>query len=352
MIMIDRPNFKTVDPVTSTEWANLVSSTPSTLFHTPKWMELIQKTYGLSFSASVLERDAAPVAGVCWSEIEDFLGCRRVTLPFSDFCDVLAATPEDARLLADQVMQPGLPWTLRTLARNLPEIETPPTQSTSFMSQAIDLSPDITAIQERLTSAARRGVRKAERSGMEICQATSKQQLRDWFLLHLKLRKGKYNLLAQPYSFFENIWDIFFENGQGFLLLAIHQGQVIAGILFLVYKDVCYYKFNASDEEHLSLRPNNLLMWKGILKAKAEGYRSLDLGRSSVRQQGLVAYKRSFGATEEDMLSLTFGPNGSETKGNQEGRQLLESLTGILVQDSVPESVAEEASALLYRYFV
>ena len=150
-----------VDPVTSPVWAQLVASTPSSLFHSPQWMRVIQETYGFAFSACVLDAGGHPVAGVPWCEINDLLGTRRVTLPFSDYCDVLAPSPQVAQILAQYVADQGTPWTLRTLARNVPNMEIPIAHSTLFKWQSFDLSPDIPVLWARLSSKARWGVRKA-----------------------------------------------------------------------------------------------------------------------------------------------------------------------------------------------
>ena len=346
------PVLRTVDPVTSPVWAQLVSTGPSTLFHSPQWMGAVQDTYGFRFFASVLEEEGVPAGGVVWSETSNLLGARCVTLPFSDFCDVLAPTPAEARILAESVETRGRPWTLRTLSRNVPEVNCPVAHTSSYKWQGIELSADTSALWENLASMAQRGVRKAERSGVEVRHATDKRELREWYLLHLNLRRSKYGLLAQPYAFFENIWDAFVERGQGFLLVAVYAGQTIAGTLYLHWKDTCYYKFNASDTEHLSLRPNNLLLWRGIVEAKERGFKLLDLGRSNAQQEGLVGFKRTFGATEEDLLSITYSADSGESKQTKEAQSLLQELTRLLVKESLPDSIVEEAGALLYPYFV
>ena len=347
---VPEPSLNIVDPVTSRAWAQLVSSRPSTLFHSPAWMRVIQATYGISFSACLWEQ-GCQVGGVPWTQTTDLLGARRITLPFSDFCDVLAPSPQVARVLAQYVADQGRPWNLRTLARNIPDMEIPVAQSTLFKWQSVDLSPDLPELWTRLSSMARRGVRKAERNGVEVRHASGKQQLRDWYQLHLKLRKTKYGLLAQPYTFFENIWDTFVESEQGFLLVAMYEGRVIAAILFLFWQDTCYYKFTSSDPYHLSLRPNNLLLWRGIQEAKERGFRLLDLGRSNARQTGLVAFKRAFGASEEDLLDVTYRPDAGGSDEETDVSRLLRDVTQLFVKDSVPDNITEEAGALLYRFF-
>ena len=242
-----RPVTKIVDPITSPVWERLVSSRPSTIFHSPQWMKILRDTYELPFSAVILKKNGRVAGGVPWSQTTDLLGTRRITLPFSDFCDILADNPETARILAEHTAIPGQPWVLRTLARNLPKVEIPMVSSTLFKWQFIDLLPDVSALWNRMTPSVRRGVRKAERDGVKVALATDKQHLRDWYILHLKLRKTKYGLLAQPYIFFENIWDALIEKEQGFLLLATYRGRVIAGSIYLNWRDTCNFKFNASD---------------------------------------------------------------------------------------------------------
>ncbi len=198
---VQQATVRVVDPVTSSQWAEVVANLPSTLFHSPLWMAVLQNTYQFPVSACVVEEGGQPVGGVPWSDIEDVVGPRRVTLPFSDFCDILAQRPEHARALAQYVVETHQPWMLRCLARNLPALEVPVASSALFKWQTIDLAPDISQIWSRLSPTTRWGVRKAERSGIEVWTGDSKQQLRQWYLLHLRLRKAKYGLLAQPYAF-------------------------------------------------------------------------------------------------------------------------------------------------------
>ena len=315
-------------------------------------MRVIQETYGFSISACVLEEEGRPVAGVPWCRTSELMGTRLVTLPFCDYCDLLAGTPEEARVLVDHVRECGQPWTLRTIAQNLPGLKRSVAQSAQYKLQRIDLSADTSVLWERLAPMAQRGVRKAEHSGVEIRRATERQQLREWYLLHLRLRKTKYGLLSQPYVFFENIWDTFVAKEQGFLVLAFYEGQPIAGTLYLLWKDTCYYKFNASDPNYMSLRPNNLLLWRGMLEAKERGCRVLDLGRSNTQQEGLIAFKRAFGAIEDDLHFLTCNIDGRHPEPGAEARRLFQDLTRLFVKESVPDNITEEMGALLYRYFI
>jgi CelD/BcsL family acetyltransferase involved in cellulose biosynthesis len=346
---------RTVDPLSDHPWSQLVSSLSSSLFHSPQWMSVINKTYGIPLHARILLEQGRPVAGVAWCDVDDVLGRRKVTLAFSDYCDLLASAPGQREALAESIIDEGLPWVLRTLAKGMPEISEAPTHATHNKRHVIKITPQVQDMWGKMSSMAQRGVQKAQRKGMTTQLATDKRELREWYLLHLRLRKAKHGLLAQPYAFFENIWDAFIEKGQGYLMVAQDGDKIIAGTLYLLWKDTCYYKFNASDPDNLLLRPNNLLMWNGMLEARERGCGLLDLGRSSAHADGLINFKRGFGADEEDLHVLTYRPqNGAAgLRGNHEdeAKRLLNDLTRVFVQPSVPDGVSEEAGNLLYKYF-
>ena len=344
--------LRKIDPVRSSEWAQLIKDAPSTVFHSPQWMNVIEKTYGLEFSALILESNGRPEAGVAWSEVDDLLGRRRISLPFSDLGDLLASDASRIPGLVEPLLKEGLTWSLRTLERNKPELGVPVKVRDDYKWHGIPLEGDTSVLWDRMSSMSQRGVRKAERSGVQVVTATAKDQLREWFLLHMRLRREKFSLLAQPYEFMENIWDNFIAKDQGFLLLAMHEGKMIAGVLYLVWKDTCFYKFNASSADSLELRPNNLLMWHGMLEAKERKAKMLDLGRSSSHQEGLVGYKRGFGATEETLLTLTYNVPVEEPKQIADIRRLFGELTKSFVAEEMPEKVTENAGRYLYRYFV
>ena len=169
--------------------------------------------------------------------------------------------------------------------------------------------------------------------------------------MHLKVRKYKYGLLAQPYSFFQNIWRHFVEAEHGFLLLAMNGDRIVAGDFFVEWKDTLYYKFNASLPGDLSHRPNDLLIWKGIQLAKNKGLTYLDFGLSDLDQEGLVRYKRKFGTEERNISFLRHESNGGPSLAAREMRGLLGRLTMRFTDQLVPDPVTERAGEDLYRFF-
>jgi lipid II:glycine glycyltransferase (peptidoglycan interpeptide bridge formation enzyme) len=215
----------------------------------------------------------------------------------------------------------------------------------------LDLRPDLEALWRGMHDSTHRAIRKSQREGLVVRVAQSEDELRAFFEMHLRIRKYKYGLLAQPYSFFQNIWRHFLTAQHGFLLLALCEDKIIAGDLFLEWKDTLYYKFNASLPGDLSHRPNDLLIWEGIQRGKNRGLKFLDFGLSDIDQEGLIRYKRKFGTEEKTISFLRHEPNGGPTAVEKEMRALLGKLTNQFTNHLVPDPVTERAGEDLYRLF-
>jgi CelD/BcsL family acetyltransferase involved in cellulose biosynthesis len=158
-------------------------------------------------------------------------------------------------------------------------------------------------------------------------------------------------MLAQPYQFFENIWRHFIEQRAGFLLLARYQDQIIAGAMFLKWKETLYYKFTASASAALEHRPNDLILWEGIKRARESGCTAFDFGLSDWDQDGLIRFKRKFGTVEKTISFLRHSPARPARGEEQSIRDLLSALTQLFVDRTVPDAVTERAGECLYRYF-
>ncbi|MDP8924331.1 MAG: GNAT family N-acetyltransferase [Chloroflexota bacterium] len=342
-----------IDPLVDPRWQRLVDRHASSVFHSPAWLKVLVDTYGFETGALVLlDGGGEPRAGLPFCRVDDLMGERLAALPFSDYCDPLVSTREEWDALAGVLLARGCPVTLRPLHNAIPSAD----ERFAHLKQAkwhgVDLRPDLEAHWARLHDSARRAIQKAERGGVQVRAAAGPEELRAFFELHLGVRKHKYRLLAQPYRFFENIWAGFVATGHGRLSLAVHEEQVIGGVLFLEWKDTLYYKFNASAPNDLGLRPNDLLMWEGIKYGKARGLTSLDLGLSDWDQEGLIRYKRKFATDEKTISFLKYVPDGWQVPAGGQLGPLLGQLTELLTDADVSDRVTDRAGDLLYRFFV
>lgn len=342
-----------IDPIGHPLWSQLVMGTESSVFHSTEWMRVLSETYSMDIEARVLlDEQDNPVAGLPYCGVNDLKGTRKVTLPFSDYCDPLAAKMQHWHGLVDHWLQQDAALFIRCVHNPLPLQDSRLHCYNQAKWHGLDLRPDLETLWRRLDGSARRAVRKAQQNSVEVRAAQSKDELRTFYELHLGIRKYKYRLLAQPYRFFESIWDHFIDTGHGTLLLASQHGQVIGGTLFLQWKDALFYKFNASVIGGVADRPNDLLIWEGILWGKAHGCSSLDFGLSDWDQDGLIRYKRKFADQEKTISFLRSSSCERPTEQEQQIRALLPRLTELLTDDTVPDAVTERAGELLYRHFL
>lgn len=341
-----------VDPRNDGAWNRLVERVRSSVFHSPEWMQVLTDTYGWEPRAHViLDEHGEPQAGLPFFRIEDMLGERIVSLPFSDYCDPLAGDDDTWRTLIGQLIPSHLPITVRCLHNELPLTDERFRLSKQAKWHRLDVRQDSEKLWSQMHDSTHRAIRKSQREGLIVHVDVSEEGLRAFFEMHLRIRKYKYGLLAQPYSFFQNIWRRFVEPGHGFLLLAMFENKIVAGDFFLVWKDTLYYKFNASLFDGLAHRPNDLLIWEGIQRAKELGLAYLDFGLSDIDQEGLIRYKRKFGTEESTISFLRYEPNGGPTRAEKEIRELLGKLTHRFTDQLVPDLVTERAGEDLYRLF-
>jgi CelD/BcsL family acetyltransferase involved in cellulose biosynthesis len=341
-----------IDPRVDPLWRSLVDQVPSSVFHSPDWIRVLTDTYGWCARAQMLLDDQGrPQAGIPFCRIADVFGKRIVALPFSDYCDPLVGDPQAWSLLTEGLFREYCPILMRCLHNSVPLGD----KRFALVKQArwhgVDLRPELDALWQGMHDSSRRAIKKSQREGVAIRVAESEADLRAFFEMHLKVRKYKYGLLAQPFRFFQNIWRHFVQAQRGFILLAVHEDKIVAGDFFLEWKDTLYYKFNASNPDGLSHRPNDLLTWEGIKHAKARGLSFLDLGLCDWDQEGLARYKRKFGAEERTISFLQHSPNGPSPPPQKELRDLLGQLTQRFTDRSVPDLVTEKAGEDLYRLF-
>jgi hypothetical protein len=290
--------LRLVDPLQIEHWDELLRTHPeSTTFHSQGWARVLAETYNYT-PLYLVAADNHRLWGLLpLFEIRSWLtGKRGVSLPFTDRCSPLLSPSFDVKTLFDAAIDIGRTRDWKSLEiRGVCEHFAQP--SASFYQHDLDLAPSEGELFERCDAAMRRSIRKAQRSPLQIESFNTAGSVRAYYALH-QLTRQKHGLPPQPISFFENLHRSVIAFGQGKVLLAKMGGSAVAGAIFLQFGAHSVYKFGASDERAQDLRPNNLLLWRGLLEMKALGAHTLSFGRTSLDQDGLRRFKRGFGATE------------------------------------------------------
>lgn len=341
-----------VDPGSDVGWARLSGQPGTQIFASPPWARVLQKTYPIEIRARMIFEDGEPVAGVPFARLRDPRGRRLTTLPFSDFCDPIVSDLDHWRQLVEPMLAEEATVQIRCLHSDFPRTDERFSQVGSARWHMVELASDVDTQWGLVSGSARRAVRSARKHGLTTRVGTSREELRSFYELHLGVRKNKYRLVAQPFRFFEAIWDEFFENGCGRIVAAVHGDRMVAGILLLEWQGTWYYKFNASDPEWLAQRPNDLIMWTAIEQAIAAGVSRLDLGLSDLDQEGLLRYKDKYAQTTGEITALRHTPAGASPPPLARlWGSTLQTSTRILTAPRTPIRLTEFGGDLLYRFF-
>ncbi|MHC1559590.1 GNAT family N-acetyltransferase [Actinomycetospora sp. C-140] len=336
-----------LDPGTDPRWDDLVGGGRGSLFTSPPWIRAVAGTYGFTPRARVLvASDGTPRAGIAHVDVDDARGPRRVSLPFGDRADPVAGADEDLDvLLADR--PPGTPWTLRALEPT-GLLAVPGRVVTGRAAwHATTVTGAAQDVWARLSGTARRNVRAAARRGVTVRADTGPEGVRTFHRLHVARRKRRYGMLAPPAALFDAIWREFSGRGGVVTLLAEHEDRTVGGALFCEWDGVLYYKFGASLDDRLDVRPNDALFWAGLEHAHARGLRRVDWGVSDLDQPGLVAFKRKWADVEGSVVTVRLGPRPDSAGVDA----ILAAATALLTDPAVPDEVSARAGRDLYRYF-
>ena len=319
-----------------------------TVFCSPAWVRVLHKTYGLQCYAAIDDDNDTCIPMVL---VDNLMGKKLVSLPFSDYTDINTDSPEKytAILLALKSKFPDIPVTVKTIGNS-------GTTDNELWGDAIRTAyyhridtRDISAVKEMQSSSFKRNVKKAKKNMISVAIKKDSTALSDFYRLYCDLRLNKFNSIPQPFVFFENVFDAFIAEDNGFLIEAIFEEKVVASCIILGHKDKLYYKFGASDEEHLDLRPNNLLFDELIRYACEKSFQEVDLGLSGKGEsyKGLVRFKESMGGVAHDIV---YYQKGADQKNEALG-QWLGSLTNEIVSAKPDLDTLSRYSKLIYPLF-
>ena len=285
--------------------------------------------------------------------LDDDLGRHVVTLPFSDQCDPVVASPGDWSALSGAVQAFGLPWSVRSLDTASLFVDDAWTATRRARWHRLDVDRATEDVWSGAAGAFRRGVRKAGDHAVAVRPLEGTAGVGSYAALHRSLRRSKHGLLAQPTAFFKALRDNFAPLDAWYPVGAFHDDQLVAATIYLRRGDTLFYKFNASVPDALSLRPNNALIWAGVELAHELGCRTLDLGPSDDVQPGLIRFKAQTGATAHQLTVHRWTPPGSTSEPDETRRlrATLEDLTALFVAPEVGLDVVELAGDALYPSF-
>lgn len=340
-----------VDALNDDRWKRLLESHPrASVFHLPAWVGALKETYGYKPVALTTSPPGEPLAnGLVFCDIKSWItGRRLVSLPFSDHCDPLIDSTEDAgkilKLFGDHI-GPNLRYAeIRPLSggESIALDGWRPSETFCFHNLSLDATPD-QLFRNLHKNCIQRKVHRAEKECLRYEKGQSESLLQRFYGLMLCTRR-RHGLPPQPLKWFHNLIRYF--GNDLTIRVASKDDRPIAAILTLSHKNTVVYKYGCSDGAFNQLGATPFLFWKAIQEAKDAGMRAFDLGRSDMDNEGLIAFKNRLGARPS---TVTYWHRQSDKPAKFSGLTHMSKLQRYAIS-LLPDALLVESGKLLYRH--
>jgi peptidoglycan pentaglycine glycine transferase (the first glycine) len=139
----------------------------------------------------------------------------------------------------------------------------------------VDLDADPEELLGRMKQKTRYNVRLAGRKGVTV-RAGDEADLPAFFRM-MEVTAGRDDFGIHSRAYYETVHRLFVSADRGRLLLAEHEGELLAGLVVLSFCDTAIYMYGASSDEKRNLMPTYLLQWEAMQWAREQGCRTYDL---------------------------------------------------------------------------
>ncbi len=164
----------------------------------------------------------------------------------------------------------------------------------------LDLTPDEETLLAQMKEKWRYNVRLAGRRGVTIRVADAPAEVRRWYqLLQVTGERDQFGI--HDCDYYVRVWELFHPRNEVQLLLAEHDGQLLAGIFAGVFGRQASYLYGASSNEQRHLMPNYLLQWEAMRWARQRGALLYDFcgipetDAETEAMAGVYRFKRGWG---------------------------------------------------------
>ncbi|GCF06615.1 hypothetical protein KDI_01790 [Dictyobacter arantiisoli] len=164
----------------------------------------------------------------------------------------------------------------------------------------LDLEPSEERLLAQMKEKWRYNIRLGMRKGVTVRVASSLEDVAAWYAL-LQTTGERDQFGIHDLAYYQRAWQIFAPRDELRLLLAEHDGQLLAGIVVVLLARQAIYLYGASSNTSRHLMPNYVLQWEAIRWARQCGARFYDFwgipatDAEDEAMAGVYRFKRGWG---------------------------------------------------------
>jgi lipid II:glycine glycyltransferase (peptidoglycan interpeptide bridge formation enzyme) len=344
-------------------WDQFVTQHPrGTAYHLSAWTEVLRRAYRFEPHGLAVVDESEQLAGVLplVRASRPVSGSRLNSLPVARWGGPLADTEKAEGVLlraACDLVNSGRAERLHVTSPQAGYERLHPGLSAAHAHPAwwVELPDDLDAFREGFKSRSRslpRNVRRAEREGVTVREAHSRDDLRAFYRLYLIAMRGR-RVLPRSFRQLAVAQHLLGPSGVFKLFVAELDGRIVAGAVFHVFRDTVDLLYNASDDRYLHARPNHALYWEVIRLAIESGAAIFDFGAGR-SGSSLAEFKRRWGAEPVERWHYTYPARRTEDAARRVQRvrrvRRGDSRRAAAIWKRAPLALTRLAGTVAYRY--
>lgn len=245
---------------------------------------------------------------------------RLVSLPFAFYSDPMVESPGELALLTDAILMLQRDTRAKYVEikahRGVSLLEEGRTFAPVYYHRTyyLDLVDGLDSLWKGFhRTGVKQKIRRTENDGIVIRPGESLADVRTFYELLAEGRR-RLGLPPQNREFFENVWKILVPLGLADFSIAAKNSRPVGALCSFMFKDTVFLAYIGIVEEFHPSGVGQGLWWDAIRKAAHDGYRYVDLGKTSPHADGLSTYKKRWGAVEMEVPALYYpAPTGTAT---------------------------------------
>ena len=361
---------RVVDAGADPRWDEFVRGHPDAgAYQLSAWADVLSEAYGYSPRYLALE-DGDRIAGVLplMSSYGLVTRKRLRSLPVVGSVGPLATSEDGYRALLDAACRltetsGARSWTLHSRLGGYEQLVPELRLAGGFKTWVAPLPDDAEALRagwKKTQNNLWRSIRKADRSGVTARMADGEEDLRRFYTLYEE-NVRRHRSLPYSWRLFALTRERLAEAGVYRLVVAEHEGEIVAGAVLNAFRSNIDLVYNASSSKHLDMRPNHAVYWHAISWGIENGYRTYTMGQAP-EDGSLARFKQQWGGQPVDRFRYEFRPGAAATDGASASQALRAASNAMDTGASRASRVAEAwsraplpllraAGQLAYRFF-
>lgn len=280
-------------------WDALVATSPlGSIYHTLQWKRILETSFGFKAQYMTAHSEGVMIDGMpLFSVNKPILGEKLISIPHcGGHALFLSNDTAVHQQLYDKVADVAQQRDVRYLElRSNNDLKIPALEARQPVIFPIVPLLDPKENLARMSENHRRSIRRTTKENVSVDLARKYEDLRTFYDL-MAAQSQRFGSPMFPFKYFDALWQEFKPGECMELLLVKHNGRVIGGGVFFIYKGKIMYKYGACEASSLNVRPFHAMLWRAIQLGFERGLTEMDLGAASIGDEGLLRFKRHWGA--------------------------------------------------------